>query len=260
LTLNGATSSVNGIVNNSSQELSYASHVNIQQVLGTGLAISGNARNSGPYGNITYNTGTSGLLGSVCVQIKGLSATRGIHGLSCVASPDSQAAVLLDSSNNTLEDVRIVGFFDGILVGSQAAARSNVLRNIVGDTGTTSLLPPVYVVDISANNNNVSDLAALAINNVLGSPGNGEYTIRDQLTSTFISDPYLAMYALGKGANNGYSRFTTSPNAATWGVGTGNLTGQSCAAPGSIYSNTSGVGTALWVCSVGTSNVWTPIK
>jgi hypothetical protein len=30
---------------------------------------------------------------------------------------------------------RFVGFYDGILVGSQSPAQSNVLRNIVGDTG-----------------------------------------------------------------------------------------------------------------------------
>jgi hypothetical protein len=262
LTLNGsAATTVNGIVNTNSQELSYVSHVNMQDVVGTGLYVSGNAENSGPYEDITYNTARSGGSGSVCAQIKGLSATRGIHGLSCTSPPDSPTAVLLDSSNNTLEDVRIMGFSDGILVGSQAAAHSNVLRNIVGDTSTGGLLPPVYVVDISATSNNVSDLAIVGVNNVLAAPLNGEYTIRDLLTGTTLSDAYVAMYALGEGASPGYSRFTTSPSTATWAVGTANLSGTpSCAAPGSIYSNTSGSGTALWVCSVGTSNVWTPIQ
>ena len=50
----------------------------------------------------------------------------GIHGLKCKSETnDAQAAVLLDSSNNSIEDVNIVGFYDGILVGSQASAQSN---------------------------------------------------------------------------------------------------------------------------------------
>jgi hypothetical protein len=105
---------VNGIANAYSQDGSYVDHVSLYQILGTGLAVSGIASNSGPYSNITFDTGgSSGLPGTVCASINGVGGTHGIHGLSCNSETnDANAAVLLDSSNNSIEDVRIVGFYD----------------------------------------------------------------------------------------------------------------------------------------------------
>lgn len=41
--------------------------------LGTGLAVSGSANNSGPYSNITFDTGgSSGLPATVCASINGV--------------------------------------------------------------------------------------------------------------------------------------------------------------------------------------------
>jgi hypothetical protein len=140
LTLDGqGGSAVNGIANANSQDVSYVNHVALYQILGTGLAVAGYATNSGPYSNITFDTGgSSGLPLTVCASINGLSGTRGIHGLSCNSETnDANAAVLLDSSNNSIEDVRIVGFYDGIRVGANAPAQSNVLFNIIGDTNAT---------------------------------------------------------------------------------------------------------------------------
>jgi hypothetical protein len=51
VTLNGSGQAVNGILNSSAQDLSYAKNVAMYQVLGTGLQISGSAYNSGPYSN-----------------------------------------------------------------------------------------------------------------------------------------------------------------------------------------------------------------
>jgi len=57
--------------------------------------------------------------------------TRGIRGLTC-KSNYSPVAVLLDSPNNLIKDVRIMeGLDDGIRVGSQATAQSNLLMNIL---------------------------------------------------------------------------------------------------------------------------------
>jgi len=111
--------SVSGIVNTESQANSYVDHVSLYRILGTGLSVSGTANDSGPYSNITFDLGgVSGTSSTVCAKINGLSGTRGIHGLSCTAeNNDPPAAVLLDSSNNSIEDVRIVGFYDGIRVG-----------------------------------------------------------------------------------------------------------------------------------------------
>jgi hypothetical protein len=111
--------SVNGIANTESQANTYVDHVSLYRILGTGLSVSGTANDSGPYSNITFDLGgVSGTSSTVCAKINGLSGTRGIHGLSCTAeNNDPPAAVLLDSSNNSIEDVRIVGFYDGIRVG-----------------------------------------------------------------------------------------------------------------------------------------------
>jgi hypothetical protein len=110
--------------------------------LGTGLSISGSASNSGPYTNINFDTGGySGVSNTVCVNINGLSNTRGVRGLNCNSrTNDAAVAVALDSSSNLIKDVTIVGFYDGIRVGASAAAKSNVLVNVIGDT--TCSCPP----------------------------------------------------------------------------------------------------------------------
>jgi hypothetical protein len=83
LTLDGQAESIDGIVNQLSQNNTYVDHVTIYQILGTGLSISGSASNSGPYSNITFDTGgDSGTSSTVCVQIAA-NSTKGIHGLHC---------------------------------------------------------------------------------------------------------------------------------------------------------------------------------
>lgn len=254
LTLDGeGESSVNGILNSNSQELSYVSHVKLYQILGTGLTVSGSAQNSGPYTNVTFDTGGIAPNSSTsCAQLE-VSGTRGIHGLTCIASSNGPtAAVYLDSSNNSIEDARILGFYDGILVGSQHAARSNVLVNILGDTTTGGLQPPVHVVHIS-HSNTVADLSVIGVSNVLGNPAQGEYSIEDDQTSTTLGDAYGAMYALGEPlTGGGYSRFTTSPNAATWAVGNNLPPSGGCTTAnlGSLYSTTTSGNGSLWVCEL----------
>jgi hypothetical protein len=168
LALDAQGQSLNGIVNANAQAGSHVDHVSLYQILGTGLWLEGNASDSGPYSNITFDTGGfSGLGGTVCASINGLSGTRGIHGLSCNSETnDANAAVLLDSSNNSIEDVRIVGFYDGIDVGANANAQSNVLVNIIGDTNTSGPCP-IKVVHIFNSGNTVTDLSAMGIANLM---------------------------------------------------------------------------------------------
>jgi hypothetical protein len=263
LTLDGQGYAVNGIMNQYAQDLSYADHVNLYRITGIGLIVSTSASNSGPYSNITFDTGGTGISSTTCAQINGLSATHGIHGLACIAeTSDSTAAIYLDSSNNTIEDVRIVGFYDGIRIGSQGNAQSNVLLNILGDTNKVSL-SPINVVHISSSSYTVSDLSIMGVAN----QGSGVVsTILDDLTSTDLTDGYVGMYALGKALKNGstlvgYSRFTTSPNAATWAAGTTTATGNCNAqTAGSLYSNnTAGASPALYVCPIG-GGTWKSVK
>src|SRR5579863_1178548 len=83
LTLDGQGQMIDGIDNGFSQDLSYVDHVSMYQILGTGLSVSGSASNSGPYSNITFDTGSyAGGTATVCASINGLTGTRGIHGLS----------------------------------------------------------------------------------------------------------------------------------------------------------------------------------
>jgi hypothetical protein len=277
LTLNGAAQNINGIQNQNSQDLSYVDRVNLYQILGTGLLVGsstpGNANNSGPYSNITFNVGSTSLTATACAQINGLSGTRGIHGLNCTSpTNDSNAAVLLDSSNNSIEDVTIGGFYNGIVVGSMGPARSNVLVNISDNTKACSSNCPPTPVNmvhiepyITSGTPNVSDLSIIGASN----DGAGTVTILDDLTSTNLNDTYVSIYALGQSKNNGYSRFTTSPNAATWVVGTTSPSNASACPNGSLYSCTGSTANcmngsssaALWACvSSGNAFQWVAVK
>lgn len=275
LILDGQGKSIVGIWNQLAQTQSYLDHVSLYQILGTGLEISGTANNSGPYTNINFNTGTNFIAGSstVCAQINltGSGGTHGIRGLSCnnVTSNLANAAVLLDSSSNSLKDVTILGFSDGVLVGSNAAAHGNVLVNVIGDTPSTLIcnpncrLPVINAVHISNVGNPVTDLVLMGISNVTGG---GTFTLHDDVTSTQLAtsqDPYVGLYVLGNAANGGHARFTTSSSVPTWASGTS--TPSASCAQGSLYSCTGSASQctqnttsyALFGCPSGT---WTGIK
>jgi len=268
LTLDGQGQSINGITNGFSRDFSSVDHVSLYRIRGTGLLIEGSATDSGPYSNITFDTGGSaGVASTVCADILNAGGTRGIQQLSCKSETnDASAAVLLDSSNNSIEDVTIAGFYNGILVGSQAPAQSNVLVNITDDTKHTCnpVCPPINTIHIASYTTNgepnVTDLSIMGASN----DGMGTTTIADDLTGTYLFDPTVGIYALGESANGGYSRYTTSPNAATWAVGASYP--QGTCARGSLYSCIGGgTGTtcssnALWACALSGSTVgWLPV-
>lgn len=270
----GGNTSVSGIVNNFSQELSRAEDVALTNMSGVGLSLGfaasgpnilNAAGNSGPYSNISFSgSGT-------CVQA--LVGVRGIHGLTCnmtaavsCGSGSPSAAVCLDSPNNNLEDVSItyvgqpIPLPDGILVGSQNSAQNSILINING-SGLDN------VVHISNQNNagqgncpvNACDLTLLGITSAGSSSA-----IQDDLTQTTVKDATVGMYVLGEQAvqttgSPGYSRFTTSPNAQSWLVGAGQPS-RACE-PGTLYSctgNSCSPGT-IFGCVGGTTN-WVQIK
>jgi hypothetical protein len=271
--LNGNGQAINGIVNSLFQDLSYVDHVSIYQLVGIGLLVSGSANYSGLYTNITFNTGNASAQQSTAwVQIKGVS-TRGIHGLTCISNGTPNAGVLLDGSNNTIEDASIDGVGDGIVVGENANAQSDVLLNILnpGNVGIYNLVHicgsnSSYGTPCITTNYTLTDLAimnsATPPFSCQNPPCRYPYsTIKDDATGTGLlatSDDHVGMYVLGKSANGGYSRFTTSPRVATWAVGSGGPGSGSCA-PGSLYSNTNGSAPALYACVVSTST-WQSIK
>jgi hypothetical protein len=267
IALDGQGQVINGIVNSNSGAQTYVDRITLFQIFGVGLLLQSNASYSGPYTNITFDTGTTyaGQSQTTCAQLYNVTGgTHGIHGLTCMAqTADATSAVLLDSSNNSLEDITIAGFHSGIVLGSLGPAQSNVLFNVSDSTKACNpqCAPPINMVHIEANTTNgqpnVTDLSVMGASN--GGPGT--LTILDDLTSTQLSDTFVGIYALGKSSSGGYSRFTTSPNASavTWAVGQSGP--QSSCSTGSIYSCIGGSGNgcsyALYGC-VNTS--WHGIK
>jgi len=259
LTLQGSAG-VSGIINGRSQESSYVRRVNLYQIPGTGLKVWTLAQNSGPYSDIRFDTGTGTVaaIGTQCAQILSVP-TRGIHGLTCISSSIPSAAVLLDASNNSIEDVTIIGFKDGILVGQNAAAQSNVLLNISNPITSVLGTSVTNLIHISsATPGNVTDLSILSAVNA-----SFTNTIKDDVTGTtlsFSTDPQVGMYVLGDpvlAASTvvGYSRFSTSPRVPTWAVEhTTSSPPASPCATGSILSNPGAAGgsNTLWACTGGT--------
>ncbi len=285
--LNGAA--VNGIYNGASQEMTYVDHVTFNNIEGIGLRIFGaNSGGSGPYSNLVFNAGTNAKPGTIaaggtaCVDIQSL--IRGIHGITCTAagSQGSPAAAIYvdggytataDGGGNTLEDIHIDGFQDGLLVGSQLGAPGYIFMNINGSNGNNAkdLKNVIHVCGTPAiapcptTQNAVLNLTMMGVTSTAA----GLNTIEDDLTNTTLSDPSVGMYILGTpfvsaGSTVGYSRFTTSPKAASWAVGTGVVSGScSAGANGSLFSQTNGTpGSTLYACvpNSGNSSAWKAIK
>jgi len=273
LVLDGNKQAVDGIDNQYCQELSSVNHVSIYQVVGKGLNVFGSAQNSGPYSYITFDLGTASPATSTCAYIA--VSTRGIHGMTCTTATFNAVAsdaiqLTGTASSNSIEDVRIEGFQNGVLV----AASDVVLRNILGDSKTNGTNQIVSVVNIQPTVTNVALIGITnncTTNGGCGNSGNND-TIRDNATNQHVpvtSDPFVAMYVLGNkiavGSGNAYSRYTTSSSVTSWSVGgtsipsntTCNVSGSS-PATGSLYSNASvGGNPGLYVCSVG--GQWTSV-
>ena len=266
-------SSLNGIVNNNAQEFSHVEDVAFSNITGTALLLNGRfSQNSGPYSNLTMtNVG-------ICININGPTGTRGIHGLNCSTSnpPTFPAAIYVDASNNSLEDISLSGAnTNGILIGSVAAAQNNVLFNISGSgisgNGFTYLIHISNTLSGQTNCPgkaksstqvyNVCDVTIMAVTN-----STGNTTIKDDVGGPTVSDSTLGMYILGEpvqyGDSNvtndhflGNSHFTISPNWPSWVVGPSQTSGASCTGVGTLYSVTSGTGPALWECE-GSGSGW----
>jgi hypothetical protein len=274
LWLDGQGLSINGISNTVSQELSYVKHVNLYQIIGTGLGLSGTSQNSGPYTDIGFALGAgTAAAGTTCVHISGVE-TRGIHGLTCVGNIGSgtvpSSAVILDASNNSIEDAEIQGFGTGILIGQNSNAQNDVLLNIRGGLNVSTV---VAITSVSGKIvSNISIMAASDGGNT------SAVTIQDNRTTpaSTITAPTVAMYVLGSpidanGSPIGYTRFTTAIGQPTWGVGSSIPSPLTGCTVGSLYSNTSGSGTGTsintwYVCTPkstnkcsSTASCWTPI-
>jgi len=261
--INGNFQNVVGIANTSSQELSYANNINLYGILGTGLSVTTTqAQNSGPYSNLVCNPGPSGsgfTSTTTCVDINNTGDLRGIHGLTATVGSDSvcpgstcpTAAIYLDSSSTTIEDAHFEGFANGILVGSVATAKGDVIFNVSGG-GSTLTGPTTNVIEIGSNTSDLSIMGVTAGTNPTSPNPNSIYDTLNSPTLT-LTDAHVALYAIGEPVGSyGYSRFTTSATGVvpTWGGGGGAPSG-SCKV-GSLYSNTAGASSSstLYLCAL----------
>lgn len=272
LTLDGQGRSVSGayidgIDNTNAEEQSYVDDVTIQNILGNGLfmgldpdntatgAADGAADHSGPYTNIVFQEPTSTPISTtICVNVIPNVEPRGFHGITCLGNSASTAtsAIVLDGNSTTIEDARIDGFYNGILVGSAGkGTQADVLFNI---TGTDSVGSVTNLINIDNTGTAPINLAIMGVSLTSSS---GTFSINDQITGSQLKDTTVGMYLLGQpiGASitTGYSRFTTSPNFATWIVGktTSAITNDACNGNGSLFSSSSGNGGNLWACVAG---------
>lgn len=270
LVLQGNGTNVSGIVNNWSQDQSYVNDVQITQISNTGLTIGAGAANSGPYSNINF-TATTGS--SVCVDIE--AQTRGLHGVTCIGSSSvsGAAAIYVNASNNTLEDLHFETFWDGVQIGNIGSAVSNVVvSNVTGGTNGSGvamqnvvhICGPTGSCSAKTANTAVSDTLIFGTRySNLNTLPPGSTSLQDDMTSTSIPDiSSVGLYTLGEIVFGGFSRFSTSPGPTpTWGVGSGTInSGTSCTTPGALYSNTSGSPSSVFVCTYnGSAYAWQPI-
>jgi hypothetical protein len=256
-----------GIVNYYAQSSSYIDDVGICGMGLTGLRITSNATNSGPYSNLNIATMMipstpycSGGLGScpACVDIE--AQTRGLHGITCIGTrgvggnagndliTNGDAGIYANFSNNTVEDVHIEGFFDGIEVGDSTSNVGNVvLANVTGGYGAARTRNTIHICGSdftigsqfgnclnyppsgNSPNGSVTVLGATDVNNGGGTNYNGSTSIQDDVTNTSIAAPVgvagttgvtTAIYAVGAqvgSGSGGISRFSTNPSYITSG-------------------------------------------
>lgn len=274
LTLNLAGLAISyGILNPASQETSYVDNVTFNNVGNTSssnstLALAmvdasggSGASNSGPYSNLVCNIASGAASATnACVSLQ--AHTRGVHGISCYGNGTPTAAIYLDSDMNSIEDVYVNGFDNGVLIGSgyngsntALQAPSNLLFNISGGSSVTEL---VHITDNTTTSSNPIcpqhyTACDETIMNVTAAAGT---TIQDDIMSTTLtvtgSDSSVGMYFLGEqiGGNTTpaqYTRFTSSPRVPTWGSGT-STPSSTCSGTGSLYSNVSSSAGGLYAC------------
>jgi hypothetical protein len=303
VTNNQNTTWIDAIDNANAQDFSYVDDVILSNVGLIGLNIS--APNSGPYTKINYLAAScNGTQCPACVKIQ--AQTRGLHGITCIGDKSVSsncnggncsgfAGIFVNASNNSIEDVHLEGFWDGIEIGntgSGSTVGNTVVSNVT--SGVSGAGPVINTVHICGNNpppsthfgecltpGTVSDVTILAASDISPGVNNNTTSIQDDVTGTSITPPntssesFVALYALGEEVGGSttkqYSRFATSPSASsgtsapystavpTWSVGSG-LPPSSCVTPGALYSNKTGAAppaspTAVYVCTTGTTGL-----
>lgn len=265
-------SNLNGIDNGYCTDQSYVKRVTIYQVLDNGLNVydgndplGNNAAMSGPYSDIIFDTG-AGTVSTTTIGAYLNYATHGIHGMTCTTGSttvtEAGTCIQVAASGNSVQDVRV----EGLMTGVSVTASNVVVVNVDGDTNPRTSTSTIDVVVIGA----VQNVVVMGISNncVSNCTDKNDATIKDNATSTNLTvatDPYVGLYVVGAKlasvSSTSFSRYSTSPSAATWISGNQSVSGTPCTNTvnsvvyglGSLYSNTSNGN--LYVCSV-TNGEW----
>jgi hypothetical protein len=263
------------------------------QLEANALTIGPGATNSGPYTDIyvlavPYSScgGGPGVPVFNCVVVG--AQTRGLHGITCLGSANTgatggsgSAAIVVNASNNSIEDVHIESFYDGVQIGDTSSAVSNIfISNVQASTtnGCAGVINAVHVCGPQSGGNQqcpspyaspITDVTMMGISNgSLITTGVTSNSIEDDQTGTLIQgcdggtsgcmNPITSgVYILGRsdGGNTGeLSRFAINPANSTqygggstvvptWGMGnTPGIQGMKCHTPGALLSYTGATG------------------
>jgi len=271
---------VSGIDNECSGPGSYVDHIVMFQIGGVGIKVGANAAGSGPYTSINYG-GSGYCMGlgntvscpSQCVNL--LASTRGVHGITCTmksttATNRSDEAAIHVNGQNSLEDLHFEGFYDGVVLGDASSAAGSSVLNVTSGNGGTSSGPVINAIHICNPTSHVGACLSTAtatgdvtISGVTNNTNIG-LLIQDDVTSTSVGNPpgsshefVTGLYALGKPAAGGNSRFsitpatTPSPGTPTWAAAASASPSAPCPV-GSVYSNTNGTTklNTIYVCKI----------
>lgn len=283
---------VNGIDNEFSQDLSYVDHVDFRFLEGFGIKVGPGAANSGPYSNLIFAAGGTLAQGATTetAAVVLQTSTRGLHGMTCTADGIPFACTHLQAGNNSVENIHIEGFVDGIVIGDSAATGNRVNGNVLisidgghgGNTGQVvnvihicNPANPTFGTACSAGDWSVGDVTVLGATADFGLNAS-PIALQDDLTGATLrtglrSATDVSLYVLGEpltiGSDTGFSRFSPSffneqgEPVAAWGVGNlGSTELPTPCATGTVFSNTSprlGSNHTLYVCTGGTN--WEPV-
>jgi len=200
---------IDGIDNFSAGEQSYVNDIYIKNVANAGVGINIGAPNSGPYSNIRVTVST--CTASQCPNAAAVviaAQTKGLHGITaagpCKNAPmclitKGYAAIYVNASNNSVEDVHVEGFWDAVEVGNAASTTvANItLSNINGASSPFGGL--INVVHICGPHSNttyggcttagtVKDVAALQIE-AAEETHHQPSAVEDDVTGTTIASP-----------------------------------------------------------------------
>jgi hypothetical protein len=248
----GGAASIGGIDNQHSQTGSYVNDVSLQNFAMPGLLIGAGAANSGPYSNIVYDASNGASCGAapncpLCVDLE--AQTQGVHGLTCIGNAQTavvgtdglyHGGIVVNFSNNSIEDVHIESFWDGIQVGLSGTVANILVSNVTGTTTTSQQNPNGYTkntVHLCGRNpwnssnftqcpgtGTAKDITILQAMNDSAQSRPATTVLDDvsgnAITACFTSGPgcgvplSTGMYALGEpdgGPTTAYSKFTVDP-------------------------------------------------